>query len=1050
MRERMRSSRSPGGGAPVRPRARPFALLISIACSLPAVLVLWFAAPAPALAISPHVSYAPTDTITSVRGVCGACHRLHEAPVARGLLAVETAEQVTAMVVCYTCHAGNGSRTNVKNGAANSFAGASGHVLEQSGVDLTDACTSCHATHRDWETVPRIPRAVINGAEVAGADNSWCLACHNATADWFVSVTGEPYPAGGAIVRDGRGYPVSGAFRGPDAFAAGTHASIPASEVPSPMAPGAGWTVSRTTGDCLWCHASHRGVSEYDSLVAPFAPSTPATVELDRTRGDYAALCFGCHDGSRYGVADIKRVVTSGGPRAGHRITTSGGTLPSGAPMPCYDCHNPMGSSRGNTRLISDALGGNLDPRRGVGSAAAAGVRAFCFTCHTTSDMVPLGWDSGAGVLTALAGQGSFEGLRRDGVLEPGQGRTDGKTANELRLSARPGHAALDTQDCNDCHGDVHDPMAGPSLGGQGCLGCHTVYAGMVADTGSYHHVLDASVPDFAPGASEYPTSTVDLSCVSCHVDHGRAGGSRAANLRTSVDDTSGVAVATDFIAPGEAGAPGVCVSCHAVALDRDTARQAAGVTPATVVPSVDATRYAGSAHRYQVTSTFSDGSTFAGDCAKCHDDDGPAAFQLGGVDPLTGNPAPRFGLHLSTEQRLVSALGGAIVPLQEEAACFRCHSAPGDGVGGSAKWLDGYDWFGVKPMSPASERIYALVSSAYGHGVGRYSGLHATGAADETQADIAANKHVECGDCHDLHATGPGRHVAGTSNAVSDAIRGVTGLAFSPLATFNWQADSALIDRFTRVAEASYEYEICFKCHSSGNPAYAEWGGSLPGAPGVPAWTNVAREFNTGNQSYHPVVGALPTADPSGAYGSSRVAAGRVSGVWGEGATMYCSDCHGDAAGVTRGPHGSSVRYTLRGPRTDWPERGDAGHAGEPITLAAVAGGYAGTFCANCHDLLANPVHARVQHRPAACVNCHVTVPHGAGQSRLIGDSDGAMPSRYAYRGDAATMYVRSFVKQSDPAAYTQAHCAVTGAATGCSSAGHSTTALGATGANW
>ena len=78
----------------------------------------------------------------------------------------------------------------------------------------------------------------------------------------------------------------------------------------------------RDQGDCLYCHAAHRGANAYDGLKATFRPTTAATLAADQTQGTYASLCFTCHGGvtpSGFATApvDIKRFVTSGGrPRA--------------------------------------------------------------------------------------------------------------------------------------------------------------------------------------------------------------------------------------------------------------------------------------------------------------------------------------------------------------------------------------------------------------------------------------------------------------------------------------------------------------------------------------------------------------------------------------------------------------------------------------------------------------------------------------------------------------------------------------------------------------
>ncbi len=179
-------------------------------------------------------------------------------------------------------------------------------------------------------------------------------------------------------------------------------------------APGGG-DVRRKAGDCLYCHASHRGQGTHDSLRGAYRPSTASTVASDQANGTYAAACFSCHGGVRpSGFAttpvDIKQFVTSGQPRAGHRIETSGGVLPVGAPLPCYECHNPHGSTPGK-RVAH--LGRSWV--KASNTSTTVSVRRFCLSCHTTSD-TGAGWDSESGHLHGRRryrdGRGDLEGRR--------------------------------------------------------------------------------------------------------------------------------------------------------------------------------------------------------------------------------------------------------------------------------------------------------------------------------------------------------------------------------------------------------------------------------------------------------------------------------------------------------------------------------------------------------------------------------------------------------------------------------------------------------------
>ncbi len=201
----------------------------------------------------------------------------------------------------------------------------------------------------------------------------------------------------------------------------------------------------------------------------------------------------------------------------------------------------------------------------------------------------------------------------------------------------------------------------------------------------------------------------------------------------------------------------------------------------------------------------------------------------------------------------------------------------------------------------------------------GAYSGIHKPSPTDETQAYISANKHVECADCHGVHAATTGSHTRGQTT-LSGALSGATG-ASATFSGTNWTAPTG----YAQTTAPTKEYQICFKCHSGANTNVATWGGT-----GAASWTNQGLEFSTANQSYHPVVAGLPVTDP-GTNGSSRLQAADLRGAWTGldgasyggwtiGSVMYCSDCHAQSNAGSLGPHGSSVKWMLKGPNQAWP----------------------------------------------------------------------------------------------------------------------------------
>lgn len=484
------------------PTRRFAAWILAFSCCFAATLGL----PSAALAVSPHLGGDGSDT-------CSACHVPHQAAVSAGLLG-KLGEVDGQASVCLTCHDGTGASSNIESGP-DSFGLTSGHVLEgldagEPSTDLTNSCSGCHTPHGDYAARPRLALASVNSTPVVGGGNEWCFACHNDEQDWYAQK--GPYPSCAAPLRDASGYPTAGVFGGQSVYAdavSNAHAGIPASTEPT-----------RVAGDCLYCHRAHGSSSQYDSLIATLAPSTPGRVAQDRSTGDYAALCFMCHGGGSWeaaGAVNIKQYATrqpsdvGRNASGGHRIKSAGGDLPVNAPLPCYECHNPHGSGRGNNKMLSDALGENLDT-----TAGAEAVRQFCLSCHVTSDL--LGWDSVGEAYASVPATAAVAGLLRNGGSS-GSGPGGGK--NWLRLKAVSGHKSTDASaSCYDCHGDdygssdssnVHSPNVyaeGQHTAGGPCMtsGCHSTDAYTIHEAG----------PECSACHAE--DKTPSLACRTCHV----------------------------------------------------------------------------------------------------------------------------------------------------------------------------------------------------------------------------------------------------------------------------------------------------------------------------------------------------------------------------------------------------------------------------------------------------------------------------------------------------------------------------------------------------
>lgn len=399
---------------------------------------------------------------------------------------------------------------------------------------------------------------------------------------------------------------------------------------------------------------------------------------------------------------------------------------------------------------------------------------------------------------------------------------------------------------------------------------------------------------------------------------------------------------------------------------------------------------YAVSAHGSNIARTVANGYA-TGNCYHCHEMH--ASYQGAAPAPAAGSPDIYLGFE------------------EEEVLCFGCHGSGGIGS-----------------VTAPNGTIGTIMARAYGHGTG--TTLNVTGnsgrhrANETTVTPVVNTAHVECTDCHNPHRArvdATGRHTVGTNLIdVPGPLEGVSGVEFSPYPSnwanlISWPAAAGV----QPYATATKEYQICFKCHSSANANTDDWDGVASGAG---AWTDTALEFNRLNPSYHPIVDTLgngPNVLTTNGAPKGLVAA-QLLAPWN--ATpgtnlMYCSDCHESGTAAPFGPHGSTVKWMLRGTYTNWPFRASADNGTATGTASNWAyltngGTEDDTFCQNCHpdtnSASSNNVHTTGDHKNATdgrCLTCHIRVPHGGKVSRLINAATTAsnLPARYWPNGAGA-----------------------------------------------
>ncbi len=374
----------------------------------------------------------------------------------------------------------------------------------------------------------------------------------------------------------------------------------------------------------------------------------------------------------------------------------------------------------------------------------------------------------------------------------------------------------------------------------------------------------------------------------------------------TSCHDPHGTPYPKFMVASLEAGA--LCTTCH------DKRYWA-------TMPSVHKTSTAtwnGTGqnpwHEDMGAAGFTDDSVDVQSCLACHKSHGGAAGSplLKGTNPGTG---------------LVE---------DEEWTCLNCHNG-----------------------NVAAKDIDSMLTSLRKHDIKGVYGLHASSRetagvpARETAANLGANRHAECSDCHNPHGAQTGNHAIG---GVNGNIIGANGLGGWGVKPDPWPAAGSTATTYTAVDFTSLtpggdnlEGYMCIKCHS-----YYAYSTNPPNVPSGNANDTTVLEsdptadFNINNAAIHPVfaegknqppVAANPNwpANSLGLTNTFRYVdfpgIGPREGYYNvqHTSTMTCTDCHGPSSSTDpQGPHGSNEKWILKQNETGV--------------------GSAKNFCYNCH----------------------------------------------------------------------------------------------------
>ena len=281
----------------------------------------------------------------------------------------------------------------------------------------------------------------------------------------------------------------------------------------------------------------------------------------------------------------------------------------------------------------------------------------------------------------------------------------------------------------------------------------------------------------------------------------------------------------------------------------------------------------------------------------------------------------------------------------------------------------------------------------------------------------------VVCTDCHNPHQARIGRSVytntaTATRGLVMGPLVGASGVAVSYAGLTNFIAPAT--NSYTFTNSAVFEYQICFKCHTS------YWWGTNKPPIGISAngtvvtnVTDLAQDFSPMNMSGHPIITGLDNYTNSTPIGGKKgLLAAAMKPPWNINVgqqTMLCADCHNTDGSAAQGPHGSAQKFMLRMVFT--------GGTNTLSTAWPTGTSFGLSWCNNCHFDTATISGGHGAHQSAmtGCYQCHIVIPHGGKMSRLIGDRDNSMPARYAYNNTNTTMQIQSFTKRANNA-YTSA----------------------------
>lgn len=618
----------------------------------------------------------------------------------------------------------------------------------------------------------------------------------------------------------------------------------------------------------------------------------------------------------------------------------------------CSDCHNPHGNKKPDQTLYPKLLSAT------DGTTVSHEGNAFCLSCHGT---VNRNFD--ATYYADTAGDHTNANAAHYSLSYPALVPPSGTKVT-----------------CVQCHEKHAAPVQRLVKGVEesACFACHNTSANSMSGRNIQGEFAQASTHDItsATGAK--------VECSSCHGPHTvarsnlTAGGatSQVSNpANTKQDFTQAASSTTGHVRMTE-----FCIACHKGTTPPQAVTNTTTEVPYSIVfQNRTVTTNAGGggsdpAQRGWDKSTYKNSTHYnkGMSCNDCHNSH--------------GSPYPL----LVSRAEDTDTTG-------TQGVCGKCHSGSPPAKFSTAKNV----WPDLTRMgTPSNDR--------YRHPTLYVSNKHSDTEDYSTVNQTANGRHAECLDCHDPHNEQPGTAAPPTPPG---PLKNVSGVAVG-YGSVNWSTwnPGAGSPSMTLVNPIQNQYELCFKCHT-----YYSFGNNPPTPGGSITETDVSREFNPNNPSYHAVAGeskigtftynsktyrygkfTTPTSDPA-----TKDSQGNP---WTATSRMYCEDCHRSGATDLRGPHGSNNWYILRDLWVrNTGEEGKGGTGGSNT---------ADHLCFNCHDYnfyaagqdagsltvrsaFSNAAEGKYnlhkKHDKRGCTSCHVTVVHGWKQRSLLANKNAA-----------------------------------------------------------